>query len=169
MPCVDSAYGYRIRPNAKPEQRPYFSRRWNLCVHRGIGLSFIGTTSKPSLHGGVTQIQYGNDTEISCPFVYTYDGNAFHFESETFAGAVFKGAERSVTMCSRLKPVDGRYLMKLTNERRETEYTNEVALHVVDVFDDTDGTCVIVPDDSGTVSTTHSPDRAGSMQGYERR
>jgi hypothetical protein len=31
----------------------------------------------------------------SCPFVYTFDGTSYHFESETFSGAVFNGAERT--------------------------------------------------------------------------
>lgn len=69
----------------------------------------------------------------SCPYVYAYDGTRFTFSSETFAGSIYKGAERTVMdRLDGLKPVDSVYVIKLTNERIETDYVNELTLSVVD-------------------------------------
>jgi len=128
----------------------------------GYSLSLLGTNSKLSLNRHVSSIPFGIGSESgSCPFVYTYDGNHYHFESETFAGAVFKGAERrSYDDLKWVKPVDGKYLMMLTNERPETEYTNEIKLHVVDIdtgSNNTGGGCAIVTDETGNIHTIIHP------------
>jgi hypothetical protein len=69
----------------------------------------------------------------SCPYVYAYDGTRFKFSSETFAGSIYRGGERTVVdRLDGLRPVDGAYVIKLTNERMETDYVNELTLSVVD-------------------------------------
>jgi hypothetical protein len=69
----------------------------------------------------------------SCPFVYAYDGTQFTFASETFAGSIYKGSERTVIdRLDGLTSVNGSYVLKLTNERIETDYVNELTLAVVD-------------------------------------
>jgi len=69
----------------------------------------------------------------SCPFLYSFDGESFVFDSETFAGAVTRGLERTdLDNLDHLRAVDGTYRLLLTNERPETEYTDELALVVVD-------------------------------------
>lgn len=69
----------------------------------------------------------------SCPFLYSFDGTGYVFDSETYAGAITRGLERTdVDNLRHLAAVDGRYRMLLTNERPETEYTDALNLLVVD-------------------------------------
>lgn len=90
----------------------------------------------------------------SCPYIYTYDGDRYQFESETFAGAIFKGAERSnFDALFHLKPIDGRYLLRLTDERPETYYVNEIKLIVVDG----PASVEIIPDNKGSIHTISNP------------
>lgn len=93
-------------------------------------------------------------TRFSCPLIYTYDGTSYHLESETFAGAVFKGLERtSFDMMYHLKPVDGCYRLNVVNGREETEYINELKLVVVDH----DANVTAMPDVFGNIHTISSP------------
>lgn len=72
-------------------------------------------------------------TPTSCPFLYSFDGDRWVFDSETYAGAVTAGLKRTdLDNLDHLRPVDGRYRLLLTNERPETEYTDELTLVVVD-------------------------------------
>ena len=58
--------------------------------------------------------------DTSCPFVYSLDGERYHFDSETFAGAAMPGMDRTdYDNLERLLPVGGRYRLRLTNERPE--------------------------------------------------
>ena len=41
--------------------------------------------------------------KLSCPFVYAYDGKNYYLESETFAGAIFRKAERFNILLKQLK------------------------------------------------------------------
>ncbi|MCI0330298.1 MAG: hypothetical protein L0196_05010 [candidate division Zixibacteria bacterium] len=105
-----------------------------------------GTYYPPSSGGG--------DGWYSCPFIYSYDGGQYHLESETFAGAVFKGAERaSFDKLERLRPVKGQYRLKLANESEETEYVNEIKLLVVDAPPGVK----VIPDAKGSLHTLSRP------------
>jgi hypothetical protein len=69
----------------------------------------------------------------SCPFIYSFDGKHWVFDSETYAGAVAKALERTdVDNLEHLHAVNGRYRIRMKNERPETDYTDELALLVVD-------------------------------------
>jgi hypothetical protein len=69
----------------------------------------------------------------SCPFIYSFDGDGYRLDSETFAGAITRGVQRAdLDNLEHLRAVDGSYRMRLTNERPETQYTDEVSLTVVD-------------------------------------
>lgn len=69
----------------------------------------------------------------SCPFLYSFDGKDYVFDSESYAGAVARGLERSdVDNLEHLRPVAGTYRLRMKNERPETDYTDEVNLLVVD-------------------------------------
>ncbi len=97
-----------------------------------------------------------HDASHSCPFVYAYDGTSYHFESETFSGAVLKGLERtSYDNLRYLKPVDGRYRLRLSNERPETQYVNEFKLLVVDH----PASVGIIPDLRGSIHTISAPQK----------
>jgi hypothetical protein len=86
----------------------------------------------------------------SCPFFYTYDGEDYHFESESFAGAVFRGGEYATyDVLEHLRPVQGGYRLRMTNERMETHYVNEVKILAVDAPADV----TVIPDPEGTFHT----------------
>jgi hypothetical protein len=69
----------------------------------------------------------------SCPFIYSFDGTRYVFDSETYAGAIARGLERTdVDNLDHLRAIDGRYRLLLTNERDETHYTDELTLLVAD-------------------------------------
>jgi hypothetical protein len=92
--------------------------------------------------------------KMSCPFIYSYDGSEYYLESETFAGAVLRGLERSAfDVLYRIKPVNGSCRIKLVNARQETEYVNELRLYAVDHPLGT----AIIPDRIGTMHTITHP------------
>jgi phage FluMu protein gp41 len=90
----------------------------------------------------------------SCPFIYSYDGSSYHLESETFADALCEGAERaSYDILSYLKPINGELILKLTNERPETHYNNQLELLAVDAEPGTK----VIADNLGNVHTISNP------------
>lgn len=69
----------------------------------------------------------------SCPFIYTYDGDSYHFAGEIFSGAIQPGLERhDYLSLPDLKPSEGQYLMKVTNEVKEIQHINLLELAVID-------------------------------------
>ena len=90
---------------------------------------------------------------ISCPFLYSFDGDEYVFDSETYAGAITRGLERTdLDNLDHLRAIDGTYRLRLTNERPETEYTDALSLLVVDH-----------PEGSAV-----HPDSRGSPRGFAR-
>lgn len=84
-------------------------------------------------------IQYDTGSNVivqypthSCPSIYTNSGEGMIFESETFAGSVFRRAERvTVDPLTHLRAVNGQYKLELRNERAETDYVDELTLQSV--------------------------------------
>lgn len=76
---------------------------------------------------------YFSTHDVSCPFIYSFDGENYIFDAEPYAGAVCRGVQRS-EWCGleHLKEVDGTYRLLVTNEVEETEYVDEIKLLVVD-------------------------------------
>jgi hypothetical protein len=69
----------------------------------------------------------------SCPFIYTYDGDNFHFAGEIFSGAIQPGLERhDYLRLPAIKPADGKYKLKVTNEVKEIQHINLMELLAVD-------------------------------------
>lgn len=87
---------------------------------------------------------------FSCPLIYTFGNSGYKLESETFAGAVFKGIERTAyDVLYHLKNMNGIYKIKLVNAREETEYVNSLKLLVVDHLADKS----VIPDYYGKIHT----------------
>ena len=71
-------------------------------------------------------------TKSSCPYIYTYDGEGFIFQGEIYGGAIQRNLERHDFMpLPLLRPVDGEYRLRLSNELKERQYTNLAELVVV--------------------------------------
>ena len=87
----------------------------------------------------------------SCPYIYSFDGSRYVFDSETYAGAIARGLERTdVDNLDHIRPVGGNYRLAMTNELDETQYTDELSLLVADhpsgtrVFTDASGAARVV-------------------------
>lgn len=90
----------------------------------------------------------------SCPFIYSFNGNKYVLDSETFGGAIFRSAQRTdVDNLDHLAEAAGTYRVKLTNELQETQYVDELKLLVVDHPRNTS----VVPSFSGSLHTFTSP------------
>ncbi|MGB6874244.1 MAG: NosD domain-containing protein [Dehalococcoidia bacterium] len=91
---------------------------------------------------------------ISCPFVYSWNGQEYQFDSDVFSGAIVQAFERTdYDKLEHLTPVDGEYLLKVTEELDETGYMNELKLIVVDHPAGTE----IIPDHLGNIHTLRAP------------
>jgi hypothetical protein len=72
-------------------------------------------------------------TKQSCPFVYACNGETYGFIGEIFSGAVYPQLERHDYLpLSLIKPVNGKYMLKITNEVKEVQHINFAELLVVD-------------------------------------
>lgn len=96
----------------------------------------------------------------SCPFVYSFDGTDYIFDAEPLGGAICQALQRTdYSRLEYLKPVDGKYRIKLTNEMPESQYLDQVQLIAVDH----PAGQKVVPDTAGNVHLiTHAypPQRA---------
>lgn len=73
------------------------------------------------------------DTGSSCPYFYSFDGTDYRLDAELFAGSFFKSAERpDWDNLDHLKPVNGVYRIKMTNELEETQYVDHLQLLAID-------------------------------------
>lgn len=91
--------------------------------------------------------------KASCgPFVYSFDGKEFVFDSQPYAGAIL--LERTgYSELNHLVPTDNNYQLKMTNQLNETQYTDELKLLMVEHPIGTD----VVPDVTGHIHTIASP------------
>jgi hypothetical protein len=72
-------------------------------------------------------------TKESCPFVYSWDGQEYVFDSEPYGGAVTRGLERDdYSELEHLAPDKGLYRLMIKNEVEETQYTNLMELILAD-------------------------------------
>jgi hypothetical protein len=70
---------------------------------------------------------------VSCPFIYSFDGEQYVFDGEPYGGAVLRSFARTDwSELSHLRAVDGHYRLLLTNEVDETQHTDSLSLMVVD-------------------------------------
>jgi hypothetical protein len=95
-------------------------------------------------------------TKESCPFIYSFDGERYVFDGEPYGGSVCQALQRTdLCRLEHLRPVDGEYRLKLTNEVNETQHTDELKLCVID---HPEGTRV-VPTAEGFLHTVRHPKR----------
>ncbi len=102
-------------------------------------------------NGGGT---FSSGGQMSCPFVYSFDGEKYILDSETFGGAIFKAAQRTdLDNLDHLKAFNGKYKLRITNELEETQYIDELKLEVVDHPINT----TVVPSFDGKLHTFSNP------------
>jgi hypothetical protein len=106
-------------------------------------------------------------TKSSCPYVYSYDGEAFIFEGETFGGAIAPNLERDDYLpLPSLKAEDETLRIRISNELKERQYTDVAELIVVDH----DNEHEILLDKSGAphiIQKIERPLEANSYVGYD--
>ncbi|MBM3212420.1 hypothetical protein FJZ33_09380, partial [Candidatus Poribacteria bacterium] len=106
---------------------------------------------------GVTAIGmwYGSITappmEISCPFIYSFDGKEYVLDSNLLHGAGIN-EETDYARLTCVVPKDGKIQIKITNEMSETEYIDELKLLKVDHPAEVN----IIPDMDGKIHTLKS-------------
>ena len=86
--------------------------------------------------------------KMSCPFIYSYDGQQHHFDAEPLGGAICAGLQRTdISRLEHLKPTDGKYDLLVRNELDETEQLDELKLLVADHSSEQ----TVLPDATGNV------------------
>jgi hypothetical protein len=110
-----------------------------VSVGRTVGAVALGATI---VAVGVALIQNsGSDqpppppppTTLSCPLVYSWDGQDWRLDSGTFGGAITRGLARTdIDNLDHLRVVDGRIRLRMANELAETDYVDRVSLLMVE-------------------------------------
>ncbi len=95
----------------------------------------------------------------SCPFIYTFDGTAYHFRGELFGGAVYSSLERDDFMplpgwC----PVEDKYILKISNKLLERSHINLAELIIIEHPENTHA----LIDRHGNMHTVNNPQPAYS-------
>ena len=105
----------------------------SLLGYTAVGILMKGTAD--ALGGGEAPVQVrisypsSGGGGWSCPHVFTYDGDKYNFESETFAGAICQGLERTnIEPLKYLKSIDGEYKLVVANQSPESQHVNEIGL-----------------------------------------
>ncbi len=92
--------------------------------------------------------------EYSCPIVYAYEGKDFVLEGEIYSGAIFQLIERKDFLkLHKLTATNGAYVLKISNEIRETQNTDELVLLAIDH----DSAVEIIADNQGDIHSVSSP------------
>ena len=106
----------------------YWIERKEFSTIRTVGLTagiFIGCVA---VAAGIILA-----TKESCPFIYSWDGHQYIFDSEPYGGAITRGLERDdYSELNHVVPDKGLYRLMIRNEVEETQYTNLMELIVAD-------------------------------------
>ena len=72
-------------------------------------------------------------TKSSCPFIYVKDGNEFVFQGELYPGAITPNIQRDDYIpLPQFTPTGDDYIIKVTNELKEIQYTDLLQLRVLE-------------------------------------
>jgi hypothetical protein len=69
----------------------------------------------------------------SCPFIFSFDGEHYQFDAEPLGGSFFESLSRpDFARLNQIRPVDGQYRIRVATELRESDYVDQLRLHVID-------------------------------------
>ena len=71
-------------------------------------------------------------TESSCPYVSTFNGKDYQLQGEIYSGAIYSTLQKEDYLPLQIKPVNGEYRIKISNELEEVQHTDFADLMVVD-------------------------------------
>lgn len=90
----------------------------------------------------------------SCPFVYSWNGQEYILEAESFGAALGKGLEmNTVSVLNTIKPDADKLKIKITNERPETHFFNAIRLLAVE----TDDSVTVIADNYNQLWSVKKP------------
>ncbi len=141
--------------------------RYQESSHRWLTGLLIGAAIDAGILVSVAISQSSHGTSgHSCPFVYSYDGNEYVLDSETFTGAIFKALER--TDCDNLEHLadrNGAARLRIANELPEIQYVDQVRILAVD---HPAGTEIIPrsPENFCSISDPQMPTSATDLNGH---
>jgi hypothetical protein len=89
-----------------------------------------------------------------CPFIYSFDGQHYHFDAEPYGAAICEGLKRTEwSELEHLVEAGMQYKILITNELEETQYIDEIKLIVVDHLQGTQ----VISDTMGRIHTISNP------------
>ncbi len=69
--------------------------------------------------------------ESSCPYISSFDGGGYTLEGEIYSASIYPSLQREDFLQLQVKPIDGRYKIKISNELQEIQHTDFADLLVV--------------------------------------
>ncbi len=127
-----SKYGYGAIPLSEIHSISYATTKNGRIIGGAIG-ALVDATVVISLVVSSQQHQSSYATGHSCPFVYSFDGDGYVFDSETFSGAICPALQRTDwDDLEQLVMVNGSCSLRVENHLPETQYVDALKLIVVD-------------------------------------
>ena len=140
-------------------------------ISKGRTIALVATVAAVGVIAAVVATRGGGQTaqptqptqpaKTSCPFIYSWDGTQFVLDAEPYGAAVTQGLERDdYSELRHLRANNGLYRLLVRNEADETQFTNLMALQVVDHEPNTQ----VIADGSGRYHTVRTPQAPISAQ-----
>ena len=135
-PATGAAAGSTAKPTNSNGWTTYTFINWT---------NSIGTEVSTDLHYipgkvnglNVAETYTANFNSQTCPFVYSYDGEDYHFEHEPVPYSVMKSFETiSYGTLRELLPVDGQYHVRISEELESETFVNGFSLFAIDYLAD---------------------------------
>ena len=102
----------------------------------GLNLFIIGDGVSMMTNPGIEpiiEILYPSGSGGSCPYVYSWNGKEYNLEGEAFGIALGKALETETSIVLKtIEPNNNKVKIKLTNERPETHFFNNIKLTAVE-------------------------------------
>ena len=128
---IQMAHSYRTIPLSELDLVWVRKTNWPASFFASVGVVFVELCAVAAIVLALDP--HSTAGAGSCPFVYSFDGEGYVLDAEPYGASVCRGLERTEWIAlDNLRPVDGRYKLRLANELDEIDHTDEVKLVVVD-------------------------------------